>query len=541
MYLAADFLRRRPANFRPMTPIQFLRRAADVFPDRVAVIHGEQRYTWREHERRCRMLASALTRSGIGGGDIVAILSPNTPAMLEAHFGVPMAGAVLNTLNTRLDAAAIAFILEHSETKVFLVDRQWSKVAKSALAKLNTRPLVVDIDDAYAESGELIGECDYEAFLKRGDPEDEIEWPTDEFDAITLNYTSGTTGKPKGALYHHRGCYLNTLSQIIHHQLNSDSIYLWTLPMFHVNGWCFSWGMAAIGGTHVCLRKVLPTEIFDSIDRYGVTHMCGAPTVLGMLIEGAAKTGIRLNRGVAIMTAGAAPPAPILKATEELGFVVRHVYGMTEMHGVVALCDWQREWNCLSAEQRSRQMARQGVRNVVTDDMIVADPVTLAPLPRDGATIGEILFRGNNGMKGYLKNPEATDDAFSGGWYRTGDLAVTHPDGYIEIKDRSKDIIISGGENISSIEIEEVLFQHPAVSYAAAVAMKDERWGESPCVFVELKEGHDGKVTTEEMLEFCQQRLAKFKLPKKFVFGPIERTSTGKVQKFRLRERAQRA
>lgn len=539
--LSAEFLQRRPANFRPMTPIQFLRRAADIFPDRTAVIHGEVKFTWREHDRRCRLLASALKRAGAGQGDVVAILCPNTPSMLEAHFGVPMAGAILNTLNTRLDAAAIAFILEHSETKVFIVDRQWSEVAAAALAKVKSRPLVIHIDDPYAESGELIGDVDYEDFLKRGDADDEVMWPVDEFDAITLNYTSGTTGNPKGALYHHRGCYLNTLSQIIHHKLTSDSIYLWTLPMFHVNGWCFSWAMAAIGGTHVCLRRVLPAEIFDSIDRYDVTHMCGAPTVLGMLIEGAAKTGIKLTRPVAIMTAGAAPPAPILKATEDLGFVVRHVYGMTEVHGVAALCDWHHEWDSLSPELRSKQMARQGVRTVVTDDMIVGDPVTLEPLPRDGTTIGEILFRGNNGMKGYLKNPTATDEAFAGGWYRTGDLAVTHPDGYIEIKDRSKDIIISGGENISSIEIEEVLFQHPSVSYAAAVAMKDERWGETPCVFVELKEGHDGKVTAEEMLEFCRARLAKFKLPRKFVFGPIERTSTGKVQKFKLRDRAKSA
>lgn len=327
--LSAEFLQRRPANFRPMTPIQFLRRAVDVFPDRTAVIHGEVRHTWREHDRRCRMLASALKRAGAGKGDVVAILCPNTPSMLEAHFGVPMAGAILNTLNTRLDAAAIAFILEHSEGKVFIVDRQWSEVASAALAKLKKRPLVIHINDPYAESGELIGDVSYEDFLKRGDADDEEIWLADEFDAITLNYTSGTTGNPKGALYHHRGCYLNTLSQIIHHQLSSDSIYLWTLPMFHVNGWCFSWAMAAIGGTHVCLRRVLPAEIFDSIDRYNVTHMCGAPTVLGMLIEGAAKTGIKLTRPVAVMTAGAAPPAPILKATEELGFVVRHVYVMS--------------------------------------------------------------------------------------------------------------------------------------------------------------------------------------------------------------------
>jgi len=537
--LNADYLQRRPANFRPMTPIQFLRRAADVFPDRVAVIHGKLQYTWREYAERCRLLASALKRAGVGRGDVVTILSPNTPAMLEAHFGVPMAGAVLNALNTRLDAATIAFILEHSEAKAFLVDRQWSGVAKEALLKVKSHPLVIDIDDIYAEGGELIGDCDYERFLVRGNIGDAVEWPADEFDAITLNYTSGTTGKPKGALYHHRGCYLNTLSQIIHHQLNSDSRYLWTLPLFHINGWCFSWGMAAIGGTHICLRKTLPSEIFELIDNHSVTHMCGAPTVLGMLIEYAAKSGTKLSHPVAIMTAGAAPPAPILKAAEELGFAVRHVYGATEVHGVTALCDWHREWDSLPPEERSKMMARQGVRTVVTDDMIVADSKTLQPLPHDGMAVGEILFRGNNGMKGYLKSPEATDQAFAGGWYRTGDLAVTHPDGYIEIKDRLKDIIISGGENISSIEIEDVLFQHPAVSYAAAVAMKDERWGETPCVFVEIKEGYKEEVTTDELLEFCRARLAKFKLPRKFVFGPIERTSTGKVQKFKLRDRAQ--
>lgn len=537
--LEAEFLQRRPANFRPMTPIQFLRRAADVFPNRTAIIHGDLRYTWREHDQRCKLLASGLRRNGVSSGQTVAILSPNTPAMLEAHFGVPMSGAVLNTLNTRLDAAAIAFILEHCEAKALLVDRQLSPVAKEAMTRLKSRLLVVDIEDAYAEGGDRVGDCTYEELLQRGDVDDPTYWPDDEFEAITLNYTSGTTGNPKGALYHHRGAYLNTLSQIIHHGLNSDSTYLWTLPMFHVNGWCFSWAMAAIGGTHVCLRKVLANEIFDAIEKYGVSHMCGAPTVLGMLIEGATNANAKLGRPVAIMTAGAAPPASVLKATEQLGFVVRHVYGMTEMHGVAAVCDWHREWDEFPIEQRSKIMARQGVRNVVTDDMIVADPLTLKPVPNDATTIGEVLFRGNNGMKGYLKNPKATDEAFAGGWYWTGDLAVVHDNGYVEIKDRSKDIIISGGENISSLEIEEVLFQHPAVSYAAAVAMKDERWGETPCAFIELKQDYVGKVTSEEMQEFCRARLAKFKLPRKIIFGPIERTSTGKVQKFKLRALAQ--
>ena len=533
--LDADFLQRRPANYRPLTPMKFLLRAADVFPDRVAIIHGEERYTWREHAHRCKELASALTHSGIRRGDTVAILSPNTPAMLEAHFGVPMSGGLLNTLNIRLDAAAIAFILEHCEAKVFLVDKQFSDVARVALAQMEFKPLVVDIEDALAEGGERIGSCTYEEFLQRGHAEEPTYWPEDEFEALSLNYTSGTTGNSKGVLYHHRGAYLNALGQLLHHKMDADSVYLWTLPMFHCNGWCFSWAIAAVGGTHVCLRKVVPEQIFESIEANGVTHLCGAPTVLGMLIESGKSANRKLSRPVAVMTAGAAPPAAVLKETEALGFVVRHVYGTTELHGVTALCDWHREWNDLVPDERSQKMARQGVRTAVTDAMIVADPITLEPVLHNGSVMGEVLFRGSVGMKGYLKNPEATEEAFAGGWYHTGDLAVVHADGYIEIKDRSKDIIISGGENISSIEIEDVLFKHPAVSYAAVIAMPDKQWGERPCAFVELKPGPDNRVSEQELLDFCRARLAKFKVPNRVILGPIERTATGKVQKFKLR------
>ncbi|MFG1352764.1 AMP-binding protein [Xanthobacter autotrophicus] len=533
--LDADFLQRRPANYRPLTPMNFLLRAADVFPDRVAIIHGEERYTWREHAHRCKELASALTHSGIRRGDTVAILSPNTPAMLEAHFGVPMSGGLLNTLNIRLDAAAIAFILEHCEAKVFLVDKQFSDVARVALAQMEFKPLVVDIEDALAEGGERIGSCTYEEFLQRGHAEEPTYWPEDEFEALSLNYTSGTTGNSKGVLYHHRGAYLNALGQLLHHKMDADSVYLWTLPMFHCNGWCFSWAIAAVGGTHVCLRKVVPEQIFESIEANGVTHLCGAPTVLGMLIESGKSASRKLSRPVAVMTAGAAPPAAVLKETEALGFVVRHVYGTTELHGVTALCDWHREWNDLVPDERSQKMARQGVRTAVTDAMIVADPITLEPVLHNGSVMGEVLFRGSVGMKGYLKNREATEEAFAGGWYHTGDLAVVHADGYIEIKDRSKDIIISGGENISSIEIEDVLFKHPAVSYAAVIAMPDKQWGERPCAFVELKPGPDNRVSEQELLDFCRARLAKFKVPNRVILGPIERTATGKVQKFKLR------
>ncbi|MEP9351394.1 AMP-binding protein [Xanthobacter sp. KR7-225] len=533
--LDAPFLQRRDANYQPLTPLNFLFRAADVFPERTAVIYGAERLTWRDYAHRCLKLASALRQAGVQKGDVVAVLAPNIPAVLEAHFGVPLAGAILNTINIRLDAAAIAFILDHGEAKVLLVDRQWSAIAAEALALSSSKPLVVDIEDDMAEGGGRVGALTYEELLATGSAEDPVVWPEDEFETISLNYTSGTTGNPKGALYHHRGAYLNALGQVIHHRMDPSSVYLWTLPMFHCNGWCFTWAVAAVGGTHVCLRKMLAEQVFDVIDATGATHLCGAPTVLGMLVEGAARAGRRLHAPVAVMTAGSAPPAPVLKAAEDLGFVVRHVYGTTEMHGVVSLCDWHGEWDALPGEERSRMMARQGVRTVVTDQMMVADPLTLQPVPRDGQAMGEVLFRGNMGMKGYLKNPAATEAAFAGGWYHTGDLAVVHPNGYIDIKDRSKDIIISGGENISSIEVEEVLYQHPAVASVAVIAMKHDHWGERPCAFVELKGGADGVLTAEELLDFCRARLAKFKVPDRVIFGPIERTATGKVQKFKLR------
>lgn len=539
--LDADFLHRRPANHRPLTPLNFLFRAAEIFPERVAIIHGDVRLTWRDYEHRCRLLASALTRAGVRPGNTVAVLSPNTPAMLEAHFGVPMAGGILNTLNTRLDARAIAFILEHSEAKVLLVDIQLARTAAEALALLPSKPLVIDIEDVYAEGGERIGAYDYEAFLQTGIADDPIHWPADEFDAISLNYTSGTTGNPKGALFHHRGTYLNALGQILNHGMNSESVYLWTLPMFHCNGWCFPWAVAAVGATHVCLRKVAAEPIFKAIEAHKVTHLCCAPTVLGFLTEGAAKLNKSLAAPVAVMTAGAAPPAAVLRNIEEIGFRIRHVYGMTEIHGVGCICEWKPEWSELPADQRSKLLARQGMRTIVTDDMIVADPMTLKPVARDGIAIGEVLFRGNLGMKGYLKNPQATEDAFADGWYRSGDLAVVHPDGYIEIKDRSKDIIISGGENISSIEVEDALYQHPAVLSAAVVARKDDRWGEVPCAFVELKPEAEGTVTAEDIIAFCRSHLAHFKCPRHIIFGPIERTATGKIQKFKLRETAGQA
>ncbi|GJD66051.1 AMP-binding protein [Methylobacterium frigidaeris] len=531
----AVYLSRRPANHMPLTPLHFLARAAEVFPDKTAIIHGERRDTWAEHARRCHKLASALRRAGIGRGHVVSILCQNTPAMLEAHFGVPMAGAVLNTINTRLDPAGVAFILEHCEASVFLVDTQLGATAREALALMAKRPLVLDIEDVTADAPVRVSDRTYEDFLAGGDETEPAAWPADEFDAISLNYTSGTTGSPKGAVYHHRGTYLNALGQLLHHGMSSTSVYLWTLPLFHCNGWCFSWAVAAVGGTHVCLRKVAADPIFDAIEAYGVTHMCCAPTVLSFVADAAARHKRGLPHSVAVMTAGSAPPAAILKRSEEIGFRIRHVYGSTEIHGVTSLCDWHEEWDRLPAPERSQVMARQGVRTVTCEDMMVADPVTMAPVPRDAATMGEVMFRTNLGMKGYLKNPGATDEAFAHGWYHTGDLAVVHGDGYIELKDRSKDIIISGGENISSIEVEDVLYQHGAVSCAAVVAMNDDKWGEVPCAFVELSETADC-VTETEIIEFCRDRLAKYKLPRRVVFGPIERTATGKIQKFKLRQ-----
>jgi fatty-acyl-CoA synthase len=458
--------------------------------------------------------------------------------MLEAHFGIPMAGGVICALNVRLDASTLGFILEHSEAKILLANRQFADLARQAVAMTKISLEVIGIDDPDAPEGEITDWTEYESFLETGDAADSIVWPDDEWDSIALNYTSGTTGNPKGAVYHHRGTYLNSLGQLLTFGIGSAPVYLWTLPMFHCNGWCFAWAVAAAGGTHVCLRKAAADTIFDAISRHHVTHMCCAPTVLNFVVEGAEASGAKLPRPVEVMTAGAAPPAAVLRATEALGFRIRHVYGMVEMHGVIASCDWHPEWDDLPAEERARIRARQGVRTVLCDDMQVLDAKTFVPVPADGRTMGEVMMRGSVTMKGYFKNPSATDKALAGGWYHSGDLAIVHPDGYIELRDRSNDIIISGGENISSIEIEDVLYSHPAVSCAAVIAIAHQRWGEVPCAFVELKPSYEGRVTADEIVEFCRGRMAKFKVPGTVKFGAIERTATGKVQKFKLRAAA---
>jgi fatty-acyl-CoA synthase len=527
-------LDKNPANFVPLSPIGFLLRSAAVYPDRAAVVYDNRRQTWRDTLGRCRRLASALARRGIGRGDTVAVMAPNVPEAFEAHFGVPMAGAVLNMLNIRLDADTIAFILKHGEAKVLLTDGEFAPVIKQALALLDNKPLVIDIADP-AAPGERLGEIDYEAFLADGDPDFVEITPRDEWDAIALNYTSGTTGNPKGVVYHHRGAYLNALGNILVWGMRQHPVYLWTLPMFHCNGWCFPWSVTALSGTHVCLRRVEAAAIYDAIEREGVTHMCGAPVVMNMLLN--ARSADRpLPRPVDMMTAGSAPPAAVIAGMEGLGFKVTHVYGLTEVFGPSVICAWHDEWDQLNADDRARKKARQGVNYPVLDGLMVADPATLFPVPSDGATMGEVFMRGNIVMKGYLKNPKATDEAFAGGWFHTGDLGVCHPDGYIEIKDRSKDIIISGGENISTIEVEDALYRHPAVLEAAVVAKPDPQWGETPCAFVTLKDG--AAATETDIIAFCRERLAHFKAPRHVVFGPLPKTSTGKIQKFVLRERA---
>jgi fatty-acyl-CoA synthase len=528
------YLSKRDANYRPLSPIKFLLRAEDVFPNRIAVIDGSQIYTWKEHGARCRQLASALRGFGIKRGDVVSFLAPNSAAMLEAHFGIPMAGAILNALNVRLDAATIAFILNHSEAKVLFADAAFLKTAKEAVSQLENPISIIVIDETGDGTFSELSEQNYESFLNSGSDPEQIVVPEDEWESISLNYTSGTTGNPKGVLYHHRGTYLNSLSMLLHHHMSEAPVYLWTLPLFHCNGWNFSWAVAAVGGTHVCLRQVSAEAIFQKIVQHKVTHMCCAPTVLSFIIEGAEEHHKTFDIPVNVMTAGAAPPSAIIEKTEKLGFKVSHVYGMTEAHGVAVVCEEQDDWKEYDSLKRAKLMARQGVRTIVTDDVIVRDPQN-NPVPHDGITMGEVLLRGNQGMKGYLKNQSATEEAFSGGWYHSGDLAVVHPDGYIELKDRSKDIIISGGENISSIEIEDVLHSHPSVFSVAVVAMPHEKWGEAPCAFIELNPGVDEDSCEEALLKHCKENLAKFKVPKKFVFGPVEKTATGKIQKFKLR------
>jgi len=528
-----------PANHRALTPIQFLRRAADVFPDRSAVVYRDRRYTWAEHSARCHRLARALIAAGVERGDTVAIMAPNVPAMVEAQFGIPMSGAVINCINIRLDAPAVAFILKHSEARVFFVDQQFAPVARQAIAEAGLEMLVIDIADEDADTTERIGQIEYEDFLERAPAELEIRHPEDEWDAIALNYTSGTTGNPKGVVYHHRGAYLNALGQVINaNLLGRAPVYLWTLPLFHCNGWCFAWALAAVGGTHVCLRKTAADDIFAAITEHRVTHFCCAPTVLSFLIAGKPADWAVPDEPIKVVCAGASPPVAILQQISAMGFSVIHVYGMTEQHGINTLCEPQETWAELPHAERMTQLGRQGVRTVVTDDMMVCSPDTYQPVERDGKSLGEVMFRGNLGMKGYLKNPEATRQAFADGWYHTGDLAVVHPNGYIEIKDRSKDIIISGGENVSSLELEDVLYTHPAVMGVAVVAVPDEKWGEVPCALVELKPEYEGKVTEQEVIQFCRARLAGFKTPKHVVFEPLVRTATGKLQKFRLRKHA---
>ncbi|GGC03156.1 acyl-CoA synthetase [Marinobacterium zhoushanense] len=521
------------ANYATLTPVSFLERSAQVYPKRTAIVHGTLRRSWLETWQRCRRLASALQGLGIKAGETVSIIAPNIPEHYEAHFAVPMSGAVLNSINTRLDPEAVAFIMEHAETRVLLVDREFSTVVSRALKLMPRKPIVIDIDDPQYEGGELIGQMRYEELLAKGDEQFIYTPPDDEWRAISLNYTSGTTGNPKGVVYHHRGAYLNALSNIVSWGMTEKPVYLWTLPMFHCNGWCFPWALAAVSGTNVCLRHVRVEPIFELIRKEGVDHFCGAPIVLNMLNGGpqALKEGI--EHKVKVMTAGAAPPASVIEGMEALGFSVTHVYGLTETYGPSVVCAWKGEWDELSLTERARLKSRQGVKAPMLEGLMVADPVTLEPVPADGITIGEIMMRGNLVMRGYLKNPSASEEAFAGGWFHSGDLAVCHPDNYIEIKDRSKDVIISGGENISSIEVEDILYRHPKVREAAVVARPDEKWGETPCAFIDAS----GEVTAEEIIEFCRANMAHFKVPKTVVFGELPKTSTGKIQKYLLRNR----
>ena len=532
-------LGKNEANHAPLTPLTFLERAAYVYPGRLSVVHGTQRFTWKETYARCRRLASALAQLGVNKNDTVSVMLPNTPPMVEAHFGVPMCGAVLNALNTRLDSETIAFMLGHANTKVLITDREFSPVVEKALALLNTKPLVIDVDDPLHEGGSLLGFTEYETFLAGGDPEFAWHNPPDEWDAISLSYTSGTTGDPKGVVYHHRGAHLNAVSNILNWGMPQHAVYLWTLPMFHCNGWCFPWTVAERAGVNVCLRRVEAKAILDAIRDHGVTHMCGAPVVYSLLINAPEEWLSGITRMIQGQVAGASPPAAIIEGTERIGIQLTHVYGLTEVYGPASVCSKQEEWAAMPIGQRAERNGRQGVRTPLQEALVVLDPETMRPVPWDGETMGEIMFRGNITMKGYLKNPAATAKAFEGGWFHTGDLAVTQPDGYVRIRDRSKDIIISGGENISSIEVEEALYRHPAVLNAAVVAQPDPKWGETPRAYVELKPG--AMVTEEELRSFCRQHMAGFKVPKAVVFGELPKTSTGKIQKFTLRAQAKSA
>ncbi|MFT3814728.1 MAG: acyl-CoA synthetase [Acidovorax sp.] len=532
-------LPRTSANHAPISPLSFIERTAEVYPDRLAIVHGALRQSWAETYARCRRLASSLRRAGIGKNDTVAVMLPNTPPMVEAHFGVPMAGAVLNAINTRLDPSTVAYMLDHGEANAVIVDAEFAPVMAQALKlRESAAPILcIDAEDAvYGPAAVKVGQVTYEEFLAQGDPQAAWDLPGDEWDAIALNYTSGTTGKPKGVVYHHRGAAMNAISNVLEWDMPKHAVYLWTLPLFHCNGWCFPWTVAARAGVNVCLRRVEAQAIFDAMRNHGVTHYCGAPIVHGMLVNAPDAMKVGVPGGVKAMVAGAAPPAAMIEGMEKMGFELTHTYGLTEVYGPAAVCAQHDEWKQLDIGERARLNSRQGVRYHLQRGTTVLDPDTMAPVPWDGETMGEIMFRGNIAMKGYLKNAQATQEAFKGGWFHSGDLAVQYPDGYIKIKDRSKDIIISGGENISSIEVEDVLYRHPAVLAAAVVAMPDEKWGETPCAFVELKAG--ATVAPEDIIAHCRQHLAGFKAPRAVVFGELPKTSTGKIQKFELRKQA---